>query len=150
PPIVEKPIAKPIDPPPPPPAPVETASAPTPQVESDPILDPPPIAVDKPDQTIEEKLAARRSKSQTSTPAPKKSQVADAILRVDEADNREVQLQIGSQLREPPRARFQLSAGTYTLRVKSGVSRFTCQVTLESGKLTSVKVYAADRVCETE
>jgi serine/threonine protein kinase len=143
PPVVAPPVTQPeahvAQPPPPEQPPVEA-----PQQTAD--QTPEPTAEKAPEASMEAKLAAKRH----AAPAiAKKGPIqADAILRVDEADGRDVELVINNVVRYPPRARFQLPAGTYTLRVKGDGTRFACDVTLEAGKMTSMKVSLDDRACD--
>jgi eukaryotic-like serine/threonine-protein kinase len=96
-------------------------------------------------ETIETRIAARRHNAAKAAPAKK---AADAFLRVDDWKGNWAHIIIGNEFHDAPRARFHLPAGTYTMRVSNDFVRFTCRVTLESGKTTTVKLSMEDSACE--
>jgi serine/threonine protein kinase len=135
------------------PAPDTTATqpAPAPAPDTTPATTPdqtPTLTADKPpEQSMEARLAAKRKAPAVGAKKVSPTPAADTILGVDEIDNIPVEVSIGNEIHYPPRARFTLRAGTYTLHVKSNSAHFSCKVTLEPARLNLVKVSAEDRSC---
>jgi serine/threonine protein kinase len=115
--------------------------APPPAVEPAPIEPAKPAVVDEPKPAVVKKAR----------PAPivKKPAAPDATLRVVTDEGTWAKVIIGSEAQEAPGAKFHLAAGTYTVRLRNSDLDISmvCQVSLEAGKVKTLRVALEDKQC---
>ena len=100
---------------------------------------PAPAPVEQPKQTV------RKAKS---TPV-RKAAVADATLRIVTDDGTWAKVSVGADTQEAPGAKFHLAAGTYTVRLRNSelAISMACNVSLDAGKVKTLRVALEDKQC---
>jgi serine/threonine-protein kinase len=139
--IAPQPQAQPAPPPAPitpPPTVAEVTPPPTPVVEEDPVVEEAPVVVEQPKPR---KVRAARTATKSG---------GDKVLRIETYGAVWAWAYVGGQRMDAPGAKFRLSAGTYTVRLKNtdlGVTR-TCKVSLGEHDVTTLKVDMEEGGCE--
>jgi serine/threonine protein kinase len=142
--------------PPPPPAPkIVTVPVPVtvtpPPVEAAP--EPPPVEAAPVEQVaVEPPRPAVQVKKARQAPVVKRPAAPPAILRVIENDGTWAKVTVNGATQEVPGAKFHLAAGTYTVRLRNTDLdiAFTCQVSLDSGDIKTLRVALEDKQCYGE
>jgi serine/threonine protein kinase len=105
-------------------------------------------------ETMEARIARHHSKKTVAAATPetttskKSASTGDGFLRVDDINGMWAHVVVNNQFQDAPRARFRLPAGTYPMKVSNDDVRFTCKVTIEAGKTTTIKLSMGDATCE--
>ncbi len=144
-PVVQAPVAQ---------APVAQAPVAQAPVSEAPAAQAPVAAPpEDPAQSLESKLAARRTK--TAAGAAKPKQVAarpihkgEAYLVVDSRSSDYLTITVNGVSKDTPGAKFTVPAGPYTVTVRDDDYRFTCKVNLADGKMVRMRVSMANRSCD--
>jgi hypothetical protein len=126
---------------------------PEPVVEAAPVVATPPPAPEPVAQpAVVEQPKPVVVKKARPAPVVKKPAAPDATLRVITDEGTWAKVIIGSEAQEAPGAKFHLAAGTYTVRLRNSDLdiAMACQVSLEAGKVKTLRVALEDKQCYGE